>query len=87
MKKTVKGDVLALGTRDTDVSALGTHDTDVSSRCAGGLRSSSMVVRRRRFETTYRSHLQGPSSPTTNQLHVKSLKSEGPSLMEIFSFV
>jgi len=75
VKKTVKGDVLALGTRDSDVPP----------RCAGGLRFSDMVVCRRRFETIYRSHLQGPSSPTTDQLRVR--KSEGPSLMEIFSFV
>jgi hypothetical protein len=47
----------------------------------------NMVVWRRRFETTCRSHLQGPSSPTTNPLRVKPLKSEDPSLMGIFSFM
>jgi len=77
VKQTVNRHVLALSTRDTDVPP----------RCAGGLRSSEMEVCRRRFETTHRSHLEGPSSPATNQLGVKSLKSEGPSLMENFSFV
>jgi hypothetical protein len=77
VKKTVNRHVLALSTRDADVPP----------RCAGGLRSSNMVVSRRRLETTYRPHLHDPSSPTTNPLRVKALKSEGPSLMEIFSFV
>jgi len=64
VKKTVKRHVLVLSIRYTDVPP----------RCAGGLRSSNMVVCRRRFQTTYRSHLQGPSSPTTNTLRAKSLK-------------
>ena len=68
VKKTVKRHVFALST----------PGTDVPPRCAEGLRFSDMVVCGRRFETIYRSHLQGPSSPTTNPLHVKSLKSGGP---------
>jgi hypothetical protein len=77
VQKTVNRHVLALSTRDTNVPP----------RCAGGLCSSDMVVGRRRFETTCRSHFEGPSSPTTNTRRVKSLKSEDPSLMEIFSFM
>jgi len=50
VKKTVKRHVFALST----------PGTDVPPRCAEGLRFSDMVVCGRRFETIYRSHLQGP---------------------------